>query len=77
MIFPWLVQLLIAVALNILSYVLTPKPKAAKPAAVEQAQNPTAEAGRPIPKLWGSGRVMETNVLGFWDKSSRQYQIKV
>jgi len=76
-IFPWLVQLLVAVALNILAAVLTPKPKGPKPEAVEQAENPTAEAGRPIPKAWGSPRVSETNVIGFWDKSSRQYKIKV
>lgn len=74
---PWIAMLLIATAVNIISYIIAPKPKGPKPEAVQQAENPTAEAGKPIPKLWGSGRVSETNVLGFWDKSTRQYKVKV
>lgn len=77
MIAPWIIQILISVAMQILAVVLTPRPKGPKPDAVQQAESPTAEAGRPIPKLWGTARVMETNVLGSWDKSSRQYKIKV
>ncbi len=77
MILPWIAQILVAFAMQVLSYVLTPKPKGPKPEAVQQAENPTASADRPIPKLWGSGRISETNVLGFWDKSTRQYKIKV
>lgn len=75
--FPLIAQILIAIAMQVLSYVLTPKPKAAKPEAVAQAENPTAEAGRPIPRAWGSPRISETNVIGFWDKTTRQYKIKV
>lgn len=74
---PFIAQLIILIAIQVLSYVLTPKPKAAKPDAVDQAENPTAEAGRPIPRAWGSPRISETNVIGFWDKSTRQYKIKV
>lgn len=74
---PWLAMVLISFAMQVVAYVLTPKPKAPKPGAVEQAESPTAEAGRPLPKLWGSARVMETNVIGWWDKGTRQYQVKV
>lgn len=77
MIFPWLAQLLIAVALQVLAVVLTPKPKGPKPEAVQQAESPTADADRPIPVLFGTGLMKETNILGSWDKSSRQYQVKV
>lgn len=73
----WIIQIAIAVAMTILSYVLTPKPKGPKPEAVQEAENPTAEAGRPIPVLFGTKIVKEVNVLGFWDKSSRQFKIKV
>lgn len=73
----WIVQLLIAVALQVLALVLTPKPKGPKPTEVEQGENPTAEAGKPVPKLWGTARISETNVIGFWDKSSRQYKVSV
>lgn len=74
---PWIAMVLISLAMQVVAYVITPKPKGPKPEAVKQAENPTAEAGRPIPKLWGSACVSETNVLGFWDKSTRQYKIKV
>lgn len=77
MIYAWLIQLAIAIAVSAVSYVLMPKPKGPKPGAVEQSESPTAEAGRPVPKLWGTARVSETNVLGFWDKSSLQSQIKL
>lgn len=75
MVWNFVIQILIAIAMQVLAVVLTPKPKGPKPEAVQQAENPTAEAGRPIPKLWGSARISETNVLGYWDKSTRQYQV--
>lgn len=74
---PFIAQLLVAIALNLLVLVITPRPKGPKPTAVEQGENPTAEAGRAIPKLWGTARISETNVLGFWDKSTRQYKVNV
>lgn len=77
MIFPWLANLLIAAAFQVVAYVITPKPKAPKPPAVQQAENPTAEAGKPIAVLFGTGLISELNVLGFWDKATRQYQVKV
>lgn len=77
MIAAWVVQIITAVALQVISLVLTPRPKGPKPDAVEEGENPTAEAGKSIPKLWGTKRISETNVIGFWDKSSRQYQVKV
>lgn len=76
MIFPWLVALIVSAALQVAVYIITPKPKGPKPAAAQQAENPTAEAGRPIPVLFGTDRMQEVNVIGFWDKSSNQYQIK-
>lgn len=77
MVAPWLVALLVTVALNVVAYVITPKPKSAKPEAAQQAEAPTAEAGRPIPVLFGTARMSETNILGWWDKGTRQYQVKV
>lgn len=77
MVVDWLVALIISVAINVAAMVITPRPRAAKPLAVEQAQNPTADAGKPIPVLFGKARISETNIIGFWDKSTRQYEIKV
>ena len=76
MIAPWLIAMIVSVALNVAAYIITPKPKAPKPTAVQQADSPTAEAGRPIPKLFGTALIKETNVLGFWDKQTHQYQVK-
>jgi hypothetical protein len=77
MIFPWLVQLVVAIALNVLAVVLTPRPKGPKPEAVQQAESPTASADRPIPVLFGTALMSETNVIGAWDKGTRQYQVNV
>lgn len=73
----WIVAAIVSTALNVIAYIITPRPKTPKPDAVQQAETPTAEAGRPMAKLWGSARISETNVIGWWDKSSRQYQVKV
>lgn len=77
MVAPWLVAMIVSVTLNVVAMVITPRPKAAKPGAVEQAESPTAEANKPIPVLFGKARITETNIIGWWDKSSRQYEIKV
>lgn len=77
MVVPWLVALIVSVAINVAALIITPRPKAAKPDAVQQAENPTADAGKPIPVLFGKARISETNIIGFWDKSTRQYEIKV
>lgn len=74
---PWLVALLVSAVLNVAAYILMPKPKAPKPGAVQEAQNPTAEAGRPVPVIFGSVTVKSPNVLWFGDKQAKQYQIKV
>lgn len=77
MIAPWLVALIVSTALNVAAYVITPKPKAPKPEAIQQADSPTAEADKPMPVLFGTGRISETNVIGWWDKSTAQREIKV
>lgn len=70
------IQFLIALALNIIAYVLTPKPKRAKPDAAKDLENPTAEAGRPIPKPFGTITIKGVNVLWFGEKSAYTYKIK-
>lgn len=77
MVAAWLVALIVTVALNVVAYLITPKPKGPKPQAAEQAESPTAEAGKPIPVLFGTARLSETNIIGWWDKSTRQFQVKV
>lgn len=77
MVLPWVVALIVSVAINVAAMIITPKPKAPKPEAVEQAESPTADAGKPMPVLFGKARISETNIIGWWDKATRQYEIKV
>lgn len=67
----FLIQLAVGVLMMIVGYMLMPKPKVEKPPSTEDLDNPTAEAGRPIPVIWGSLSVSSPNLLGYWDKESR------
>ena len=69
---PWFVIVLISVALEVLAYVLMPKPKQT-PQAVQDLQAPTAEAGRPMPVVFGSMRVKSMNVLWYGSGSTNTY----
>lgn len=71
----WIVQLLIAVAVSVVSYLITPKPK--QPSGVtKDLEAPVAEAGKPIPKVWGTLTIKGVNVLWYGDKSVREYKVK-
>ena len=73
----WLVSLLVALAINIVAYLLAPKPKKQKSEAAKDLEDPTAEAGRPVPVPFGSLTVKGGNVLAFMEKSIRTYKVKV
>lgn len=74
---PWLVALIVSAVLNVAAIIIMPKPKAPKPAAAEQAKAPTASAGKPIPVVFGTMTVTETNVLWYGQSSVREFEIKV
>jgi uncharacterized protein YbaP (TraB family) len=69
-------QLLIGLALAVVSYLLAPKPKKHKPEAAQEMDEPTAEAGKPIPVVFGTISVKSPNVLHFSDKSQNTYKVK-
>lgn len=64
-------KLLIGLALNIIAYLLLPQPKAAKPDAARDPEAPTAEAGRPIPVIFGDVTIKSPNTLYYGDLSMR------
>jgi hypothetical protein len=64
---PWLASLLISLALNIVAYLIMPRAPTQKPAATKDMEAPTADAGRPIPKVFGTVTVKGLNVLAFTD----------
>jgi hypothetical protein len=70
------VQILIAIVLAVVSYMLAPKPKRPKPGPVAEIENPTADAGRPIPVVFGTVTIKGPNFLWYGDKDVRSFQIK-
>lgn len=72
---PFIAQLLIGIALQVIGFLLTPKPKAPKPPAAKDLENPTAEAGRPIPVVFGSLTISSVNNLGYWEKETITRQV--
>lgn len=72
----FLVALLISLAIQIVAYIIMPKPKTAKPEAAKDLESPSAEAGRPIPVVFGTVLVKGPNVLWYGDKSTRTYKVK-
>lgn len=71
----WLV-IALAVASLALTYLLAPKVKAPKPDSVKDLEDPTAEAGRPIPVVFGTVTVKGLNLLWFGEKSKDTYKVK-
>lgn len=72
----WWIVLVAAVASVAISLLLAPKIKTPKPEAAKDLEDPTAEAGRPIPVVFGTVTVKGLNLLWFGDKSQRTYKVK-
>lgn len=72
----WFVMMLVSLALNVIAYLLQPKPKTSQPASTEDMEDPTAEAGRPIPVLFGTMTIKGTNILWYGEKQVTTYKKK-
>jgi len=72
----WFISLLIGLAINIVAYLIMPKPKQPQPAETKDLQDPTATAGRPLPVPFGSIRVQGLNVIWFGDRSTVMRTLK-
>lgn len=70
----WL-PLIIGIALTVLGYLLMPKPKMPS-MEVKDMEDPTAEAGRPLPVPFGRITIKGTNVLYFGDKYYNKYKVR-
>ena len=73
----WIIQLIIAIVMQVVSYALTPRPKQPKPEAARDLEAPVAEAGKPMPVVFGTVTVKGLNVLWYGDKAVREYDVKV
>lgn len=65
---PFLAQLAIGIGMQIVGYLLMPKPKPQKPPALEDFEYPTTETGRSRPVPFGSVLIKSPNLLSKHDK---------
>lgn len=68
-------QLIVGLALMVISYLIMPKPKSDS-SAITEADDPTADAGRPIPVLFGTKTIKSPNCLWFGDKEYVKSKVK-
>lgn len=71
----FLAQILIGIGTLALGLLLLPKPKQPQPPELDDLQNPTSEAGRPITKVWGAKSVKGINCMHFGDKAIRHRSV--
>lgn len=67
-------NVIIAVAFQVVAYLIAPKPKVPSTAS-QDIQLPQASAGMAIPKVWGSVIVKQVNVLWFGEKNIDEFEI--
>jgi predicted phage tail protein len=75
MVAQFLIMLAISLAIQIAAYLIMPQPKAPKPEAAKDLENPSAEAGRPIPVVFGTVLVKGVNVLWYGEKQIVTYKV--
>ncbi len=73
--FPLLAILAVAIFTEVVSVFLAPKPKVAKPAAAQDGQGPTADAGQPVKVIFGEVWVKEANCCFSGENSVHEYQV--
>jgi hypothetical protein len=73
----WAIQIIIAVIMALLAYAFAPKPKSPKPDTSQELTAPTADAGRPVPVVFGSVTVQSPNCLWYGDVSTTVEKVKV
>ena len=74
---PFVTQLLVSVAIQIVGYLLLPTTPEETPASLSDFDDPTAEAGRPIIVMWGSGTITGLNILDYNDKAISKRNVSV
>lgn len=74
---PILAQLAIAVVGMAVSYLLTPRLSGPKATSRPQEMgDPTAEAGKPVPVVFGEMLIDSPNILWFGEKATRSRKVK-
>jgi len=76
MVWDWVVQLLIAIAVAVVANLIMPKPKGPQAESAKDLEAPVAEAGKPMPRIWGTMTVKGINLLWYGDKNVREFEVK-
>jgi predicted phage tail protein len=71
----WFVWLLVAIAFQVVAFLLAPKPKKQQPPETKDLDNPVAERGKPVPVVFGTLTVKGLNVLWYGDKQFVKYKV--
>jgi len=70
----FLISLAVSVTLTVLAALIMPKPKPPKTEA-QDFEDPKADAGRPIPVVFGTKTVKGLGLLWYGEKTTRKYEI--
>jgi hypothetical protein len=77
MVADWIITVIIALTINVVSALLAPRPKQPAPEAVQELEAPTAEAGRVIQKVFGRKIIKDPNIVWYGDISTNRYRVRV
>lgn len=67
-------QLIVGLVLNFIGYLLMPKPPQ-QSQEVKDMEDPTADASRPLPVVFGSVSVRGPNIIWYGDKSKEKTKV--
>ena len=73
----FVVQLVVALALMLVSFLLTPKPKQTSNTDTNSMDDPKASAGTPVKVVFGTITIKDPNILWYGDKSTHTFKVKV
>lgn len=72
-IIPMLISFIVSFVMQVVGYIMVGQPKTEKSDKVRDLELPTAEAGRPIPVVFGEVEVVGLNCLWYGEKSTQTF----
>jgi hypothetical protein len=73
----WFLYLLLGIGLQVVGYMLMPKPKQPKPPEATDMDAPTATAGRPVAVIFGELHITGPNILWWGQKYLVERDIEI
>lgn len=73
----FLLSLAVSVAIALIAYAFMPKPKKTTPDMARDLEMPTADAGRPVPVVFGEGTIKSPNTLWYGEPSTEDIEVSV